>query len=68
MARIVRSEHHTAVGCFGEEKGQTTDAGTRVPLIAYQPNQVGPAVCEDLVDFSDFLPTLLQACRQTIPT
>lgn len=40
-------------------KGQTTDAGTRVAFVAYQPGTVpSGANCEDLVDFSDFLPTL----------
>jgi arylsulfatase A len=40
-------------------KGKTTDAGTRVALVACQPGTV-PAgkVCSDLVDFSDFVPTL----------
>ena len=40
------------------DKGNTTDAGTRVPLIARWPGVV-PAgkVCGDLVDFSDFVPT-----------
>ncbi len=40
-------------------KGMTTDAGTRVALVAYQPGTV-PAgkVSSDLVDFSDFVPTL----------
>ncbi len=50
-------------------KGTTTDAGTRVPLVAYQPGTV-PAgrTCDDLVDFSDFLPTLLSAAQGTVPT
>ena len=40
-------------------KGKTTDAGTRVALVAYQPGTVpSGAVCRDLVDFSDFVPTL----------
>lgn len=40
-------------------KGQTTDAGTRVALVAYQPGVVPKgAVNRDLVDFSDFVPTL----------
>jgi len=39
-------------------KGQTTDAGTRVALVAYQPGTVpGGQVCNDLIDFSDFVPT-----------
>ncbi|MAG92419.1 MAG: arylsulfatase A [Planctomycetaceae bacterium] len=49
-------------------KGKTTDAGTREPLVAYRPGFV-PAgkVCEDLVDFSDFLPTLLEAAGAPPP-
>lgn len=49
-------------------KGQTTDAGTRVPCVALWPGTT-PAgkVNEDLVDFSDFLPTLLDATGQNIP-
>lgn len=43
-------------------KGQSTDAGTRVPLVGYWPGATGPGrVSDDLVDFSDFLPTLLEA-------
>ncbi len=42
-------------------KGHTTDAGTHVPLIANWKGTIpGGQTCEDLVDFSDFLPTLLQ--------
>jgi arylsulfatase A-like enzyme len=43
------------------DKGNTTDAGTRVPLIANWPGTV-PAgkVCGDLVDFSDFVPTFAE--------
>ena len=49
-------------------KGQTTDAGTRVPLVAYWPGTVPQGrVCEDLVDFSDFLPTCLAAAGQSVP-
>lgn len=49
-------------------KGQTTDAGTRVPLIACWPGTVPPGqVCDDLVDFSDFLPTCLDAAGQPLP-
>lgn len=49
-------------------KGLMTDAGTRVPLVALWPGKV-PAghVSETLVDFSDFLPTLLQATGQKVP-
>ena len=42
-------------------KGELTDAGTRVPFIANWPGTT-PAgeVCDDLVDFSDFMPTLAE--------
>jgi arylsulfatase A len=39
-------------------KGRSTDAGTRVPLIASAPGLIPPRVVSDLVDFTDFLPTL----------
>ncbi len=39
-------------------KGNTTDAGTRVPLIISWPDAIGkPSVYEGLVDFSDLMPT-----------
>ncbi|MBS1827419.1 MAG: sulfatase-like hydrolase/transferase [Acidobacteria bacterium] len=43
-------------------KGLTTDAGTRVPCIGYWKGRtpVGK-VCDDLVDSSDFYPTILDA-------
>jgi arylsulfatase A len=41
-------------------KGQTTDAGTRAAMIGYWPGTIAPGrVSSDLVDFSDFTPTLL---------
>lgn len=43
-------------------KGMTTDAGTHVALIAYQPGTVAQGkVCNDLVEFSDFVPTIAEA-------
>lgn len=40
-------------------KGKSTDAGTRVPLIIQWPAVIqASSVSTDLVDFSDFLPTL----------
>jgi arylsulfatase A len=47
-------------------KGSTTDAGTRVPCVAWWPGTV-PAgrTSEPLVDFSDFLPTALEAAGIT---
>lgn len=49
-------------------KGKMTDAGTRVPCVALWPETI-PAgrVCSDLVDFSDILPTMLDATNQTVP-
>ncbi|MFC1526481.1 sulfatase-like hydrolase/transferase [Candidatus Latescibacterota bacterium] len=49
-------------------KGQPTDAGTHVPLIANWP-QTTPAgaVVDDLVDFSDFLPTFAQIAHARTP-
>ena len=48
-------------------KGKTTDAGTRVPLIAHwQGKTVSNVVSQDLVDFSDFLPTLCEAADVAI--
>ena len=43
-------------------KGDTTDAGMHVPLLAQWPGTI-PAgrVCEDLIDSCDFLPTLCAA-------
>jgi len=54
------------VSLLGDEevaggKGRTTDAGTHVPLIANWPGVVrAGAVCEDLIDFSDFMPTVAE--------
>ncbi|WMI65446.1 sulfatase-like hydrolase/transferase [Aestuariibaculum sp. YM273] len=40
-------------------KGNTIDAGTHVPLIAYWPSKLRtPKVFNDLIEFSDFFPTL----------
>jgi len=49
-------------------KGLTTDAGTHVPLIANWKHKV-PAgtVCDDMIDFTDFLPTLTEAVGATVP-
>jgi arylsulfatase A len=49
-------------------KGLTTDAGNRVPLIAYWPGTIpGGQVSDDLIDFSDILPTLLEAAEVKVP-
>ena len=49
-------------------KGQLTDAGTHVPLIAnWQGKSAAGMVCDDLIDFSDFLPTLCELCGVKLP-
>ncbi|MFK7788316.1 MAG: sulfatase-like hydrolase/transferase [Phycisphaeraceae bacterium] len=49
-------------------KGTMTDRGTHVPLIVRWPGRVKPgAVCMDLIDFSDFLPTLCQIAEAPLP-
>jgi arylsulfatase A len=49
-------------------KGMMTDAGTHVPLIASWPNVINkPSVCDDLIDFSDILPTLAETGGAAIP-
>jgi arylsulfatase A len=50
------------------EKGNTTRAGMRVPLIASWPGRIATgAICRDLVDMTDFLPTLLAAAGVKAP-
>lgn len=56
----------------GEEitgaKGRSTDAGTRVPLIIKWPGVIKANTrSSDLVDFSDFLPTLSEAANIKVP-
>jgi len=42
-------------------KGYTTNYSTRVPMIAYWPGRIQPgSVYRGLVDFTDFVPTLLE--------
>ena len=49
-------------------KGETTDAGTHVPLIAHWPGHAAKGVeTDDLVDFSDFLPTFLEVTGVAAP-
>ena len=49
-------------------KGKTTDAGTRVALVANMPGTI-PAgeVTDDLVDFSDMMPTMAAMTGATLP-
>jgi len=49
-------------------KGEMTDAGTRVPLIAEWPGVISQGkVCRGIVDFSDFLPTLCEYAAIPLP-
>jgi len=50
-------------------KGKLTDAGTLVPMIANWPGTT-PAgrTCEDLIDFSDFMPTFAELAGGKLPT
>lgn len=50
------------------DKGSATDAGTHVPLIVYAPGIIrGGRVLDDLIDFTDFLPTLAEAIGAKLP-
>ncbi len=48
-------------------KSSLTDAGTHVPLLASWPGVVRAGVCPDLVDVSDFLPTLTVLAHAELP-
>jgi arylsulfatase A len=49
-------------------KGTMTDRGTRVPLLVRWPGRIeSGATCDDLVDLSDFLPTLCELARAPLP-
>jgi arylsulfatase A len=50
-------------------KGELTDAGTHVPMIAYWKGRItGGQVRDDLVDTTDFLPTIAEATGAALPT
>jgi arylsulfatase A-like enzyme len=50
------------------DKGYTTDAGTHVPFIASWKGIIPEGeISDDLVDFTDFLPTLLEVAGVDIP-
>ncbi|MDA1052321.1 MAG: sulfatase-like hydrolase/transferase [Planctomycetota bacterium] len=49
-------------------KGSLTNGGTNVPLIANWPGKIEASqVASDLVDFSDFLPTLAEFAKADLP-
>ncbi|WP_169852876.1 sulfatase-like hydrolase/transferase [Anaerohalosphaera lusitana] len=49
-------------------KGKTTDYGTRVPFISSTLGETGSQVCDDLVDFSDFFPTVAGLAGASMPS
>ena len=50
------------------DKGAPTDAGTHVPLVVSAPGLIaGGRVLEDLIDFTDFLPTLVEGTGLKAP-
>lgn len=48
-------------------KGSLTDHGTRVPLLINRPGSVQKGEYDDLIDFSDFLPTFLELASSDTP-
>jgi arylsulfatase A-like enzyme len=49
-------------------KAMPIDAGCHVPMIAYWKGTIPPgSVCHDLIDFSDFLPTIADIGNATVP-
>jgi arylsulfatase A len=49
-------------------KGKTTRAGMHVPLIANWPSVIpAGSVCDELVDTTDFVPTLCEAAAESLP-
>ena len=59
----------TTAGTIQGAKGSTIDAGTHVPLIANYPGTIPPnQTCQDLVDFTDFLPTMADLAKIKLPT
>jgi len=48
-------------------KGSPSQTGIRVPLIASWPGQIKPGTNSDLIDPSDFLPTLAELAGKNVP-
>ena len=49
-------------------KGRTSDSGTHVPFIAWWPNTIAPAqVDQNLINLSDFFPTLMALAGSAMP-
>ena len=50
------------------QKGKTTDGGTHVPCIAQWAGKTPKGfACDDIIDFSDFLPTMCEAAGVSVP-
>ncbi|MCA8986074.1 MAG: sulfatase-like hydrolase/transferase [Planctomycetaceae bacterium] len=58
----------TMFGVVEGGKGLTTRAGTHVPLIARWPGVIPVGLNQNLVDSTDFLPTLLEFAQAPVPT
>jgi arylsulfatase A len=55
-------------GAVDGGKGTTTRTGMHTPLIAYGPGRIpGGRACHDLVDSTDFLPTVCEAAGVPVP-
>ena len=65
--------HHTIVSSMGDRifpggKGTPVDAGCHVPMIAFWEGKIKPGtVCSNMVDFSDFLPTIAELGEAKLP-
>ncbi len=50
-------------------KALPLDAGVHVPMLAWWKGKIsGGSVCNDLIEFSDFLPTIVEAGQAKLPT
>ena len=56
----------TTGGAVVGGKGRTTDAGTHVPLVVRWTGKVAPGLNRNLVDSTDFLPTLMEAVGRPV--
>jgi len=59
----------TTFGRIAGAKGSMTDGGTRVPCIVSWPGVIRQGrVSRDIIDFSDFLPTICEAAGAKLPS
>lgn len=45
----------------------STDAGTRVPMVAKWPGTIKSGSTSNIIDFTDFMPTMLESCGIHVP-